>query len=272
MLRSMKDLESYAIGATDGPIGQVKDFYFDDQAWVIRYLVVEAGSWLSGRKVLISPMSVRRADWAARLLPVAITQEQVRNSPDIDTQQPVSRRHERDYLGYYGYPYYWDGLGLWGEGLSPYAWRTDHRDSGGDRAEPDHRQAADASADASGEANRDRNDDPHLRSCQAIVGHHIHATDGEIGHVVGLLVDDETWAIRYLVVNTSNWWMGHQVLVAPPWITGVHWFDRSVTVGLSRQAIRDAPAYDPSATLNREQETGLHAHHDRPVYWGSGGA
>ena len=284
MLRSMKDLENYAIGATDGPIGQVKDFYFDDQAWVIRYLVVEAGSWLSGRKVLISPMSVQHADWAARLLPVAITQEQVRNSPDIDTQQPVSRQHERDHLGYYGHPYYWDGLGLWGEGRYPHAWMADHPATGVGRVEPDRRPAAntsagtsagvsaEASAEASAESNRHRNDDPHLRSCQAIVGHHIHATDGEIGHVDGMLVDDETWAICYLVVNTSNWWMGHQVLLAPPWITGVHWSDRSVTVGLSRQAIRDAPAYDPSAPLNREQETGLHDHHDRPVYWGSGGA
>ena len=268
MLRSMKDLENYAIGATDGPIGQVKDFYFDDQAWVIRWLVVETGSWLSGRKVLISPMSVRHADWAARLLPVAITQDQVRNSPDIDTQQPVSRQHERDYLGYYGYPYYWGGAGMWGDGMMPYAMMTDYPASGVDSAERERERAAEASA----EAERHRNDDPHLRSCQAIVGYHIHATDGEIGHVDGLLVDEETWAIRYLVVNTSNWWMGHQVLVAPPWITGVHWSDMSVTVGLSRQAIRDAPVYDSAAALNREQEAGLHAHHARPVYWGSGGA
>ena len=268
MLRSMKDLENYAIGATDGPVGQVKDFYFDDQSWVIRYLVVETGSWLSGRKVLISPMSVRHADWAARLLPVAITQEQVRNSPDIDTQQPVSRQHERDFLGYYGYPYYWGGVGMWGEGMYPTAMMTDYPASGIDRAVRERERAADASA----EAERHRHDDPHLRSCQAIVGYHIHASDGEIGHVDGLLVDEETWAIRYLVVNTSNWWMGHQVLVAPPWITGVHWSDMSVTVGLSRQAIRDAPVYNATAALNREQETGLHAHHARPVYWGSGGA
>lgn len=268
MLRSMKDLENYAIGATDGPIGQVKDFYFDDQAWVIRYLVVETGTWLSGRKVLISPMSVHHADWAARLLPVAITQDQVRNSPDIDTQQPVSRQHERDYLGYYGYPYYWGGAGMWGDGMVPYTMMTDYPASSVNPAERERQGAADASA----EADRHRHDDPHLRSCQAIVGYHIHATDGEIGHVDGMLVDEETWAIRYLVVNTSNWWMGHQVLVAPPWITGVHWADRSVSVGLSRQAIRDAPPYDARAQLNREHETTLHTHHQRRVYWGSGGA
>ena len=121
MLRSMKDLENYAIGATDGKIGQVKDFFFDDEGWVIRYLVVDTGSWLSGRQVLISPISVHRPNWAERSLPVAITKEQVKNSPDIDADQPVTRQHETQYLAYYGYPSYWGGPGIWGEGMYPYA-------------------------------------------------------------------------------------------------------------------------------------------------------
>ena len=119
MLRSMKNLEDYAIRATDGIIGHVKDFYFDDEAWVIRYLVVDTGTWLSSRKVLISPISIGHPDWTDRVLPVSITKEQVKNSPDIDTQKPVSRQHEIQYLGYYGYPYYWGGAGLWGEGIDP---------------------------------------------------------------------------------------------------------------------------------------------------------
>src|SRR5665213_2117878 len=119
MLRSMKDLEGYAIRATDGDIGHVKDLYFDDDKWVIRYLVVETGTWLSSRKVLISPFAVGDPDWAARVLPVSITKEQVKNSPDIDTDKPVSRQHEMQYLGYYGYPYYWGGAGFWGAGVYP---------------------------------------------------------------------------------------------------------------------------------------------------------
>ena len=263
MLRSLKDLENCAIGATDGPIGQIKDFYFDDDAWVIRYLVVDTGSWLSGRMVLISPMSVVQPNWADRVLPVAITQEQVRMSPDIDTDRPVSRQHEAAYLGYYGYPPYWGGTGTWGEGMYPYATPPDYAGMGVDGAARELEDRAYARA----ERERHRHDNPHLRSCRAVLGYHIHATDGEIGHVETLLVDERNWAIRYMVVNTSNWWLGHKVLVAPQWISGVHWADESVTVDLSRAAIQGAPTYDSTVELNRQREAGLYAHHGRGAYW-----
>src|SRR5664279_428506 len=120
MLRSMNDLEDCVIHATDGSIGQVKDLYFDDKAWVIRYLVVDTGSWLSSRNVLISPIAIGHPNWTEKVLPVSITKEQVKNSPSIDTDKPVSRQHEMRYLGYYGYPLYWGGAGLWGGGMYPY--------------------------------------------------------------------------------------------------------------------------------------------------------
>ena len=263
MLRSTKELQSYAIGATDGPIGQVEDFYFDDDAWVLRYFVVDTGTWLSSRKVLISPMSIRQPDWAHRLLPVSISKDQVKNSPDIDTDKPVSRQHEADYLGYYGYPAYWGGVGLWGEGLYPMAMFPADAAHVMNDPEMERQRAEEARA----ERERHRNDDPHLRSCNAVVGYYIHATDGEVGHVEGFIVDEQTWAVRYLVVNTSNWWLGHQVLIAPQWITGVHWTDHSVTVDLTRDAVKGAPSYDSSAQLNREWEAGLYAHLERPGYW-----
>ena len=226
MLHTLKDIEKCAIGATDGDIGKVKDLYFDDHAWAVRYLVVDTGSWLSGRKVLISPISIQTPDWSAHRLPVAITRDQVKNSPDIDTDKPVSRQHEVDYLGYYGYPNYWGGAGMWGGGMVPMAMvsrlRRPRRE-----APPTGKRAIDESAKA--ERARHRDDDPHLRSCEAVVGYHIHATDGEVGHVEGFLIDDETWAIRYLVVNTSNWWLGHKVLIAPQWI------ERRALVGPDRE-------------------------------------
>jgi sporulation protein YlmC with PRC-barrel domain len=263
MMRSMQDLERYAIGATDGPIGQVKDFYFDDEAWVIRYLVVETGSWLSSRKVLISPMSIRQPDWDGKLLPVSITMAQVANSPEVDTDKPVSRQHEIEYLGYYGYPYYWGGEGLWGEGMAPYGLLPPDLGSGAGKA--DRRRDEEAAARA--EREHERNDDPHLRSCQAVVGYHIHASDGEIGHVSDLLVDEANWAIRYMVVDTSNWWLGHKVLIAPPWISGVHWSDQSVSVALTRESVQNAPTYDSTAELNRQREESLYAHYGRSGYW-----
>lgn len=252
MLRSMKDMETYSISATNGVIGQVKDFYFDDEAWVIRYLVVETGAWLSSRRVLISPITIGRPNWSEKSIPVLITQEQVKNSPDIDTDKPVSRQHEMGYLGYFGYPNYWGGGGLWGAGFYP-----------------DMLQAGlgnDGSSGAS-HSTRSQQDDPNLRSGNAIMKYYVHATDGDIGHVQGLIVDEETWAIRYLVVNTSNWWLGHQVIIAPEWIDNVDWLDSKVSVDLTRQAVKDAPKYDSAATLNREQELHIHKHYGRIGYW-----
>jgi sporulation protein YlmC with PRC-barrel domain len=262
----MKDLEDYTIGATDGPLGAVQDFYFDDDAWVIRYLIVETGSWLSSRKVLISPISIRKADGADRVIEVSLTKEQVEKSPDIDTDKPVSRQHEVEYLGYYGYPGYWGGVGMWGEGLYPYAMMPDYPGYGADQAEREREIADYARANQL----RHRKDDPHLRSCQAVVGYHIHASDGEIGHVQGMLVDEETWAIRYLVVDTTNWFGGHKVLVSPQWVTDVNWSDETVSVDLSQQAIKDAPPYDPDAQLDRQGERTLHGHYGRSGYWAGG--
>jgi hypothetical protein len=263
MLRNLTDLENYKISATDGEIGHVKDFYFQDDAWVVRYFVVDAGTWLSSRKVLISPISVRHPDWVERTLSVSITKEQVRHSPDIDTDKPVSRQNEEQYLGYYGYPYYWNGVGMWGEGLYPYAMVPGYAGYALDRVERER----ELEAYLRDERARHRNDDPHLRSCNAVTGYHIHATDGDIGHVSGFLVDDETWAIRYLVIDTSNWWVGHKVLIAPPWIKGVHWADKTVSVDLSRESIKNAPPYDSTVGWSRDQELSLYRHYGRSGYW-----
>jgi hypothetical protein len=251
MLRSVRELEKYSIGATDGLIGHVKDLYFDDRAWVIRYLIVDTGAWLSSRKVLISPFSIREPDTARRVFPVSITRQQVKDSPSVDTEKPVSRQHELLYLGYYGYPYYWGGAGLWGEGSYPGTMLSGVGVAGAEDAD---RQ-------------RHSGDDPHLRSCEAIIRYHIQASDGEIGHVEGFLVDEQTWAIRYLVVNTSNWWMGHSVLIAPQWIERVSWAEAAVTVSLTQKAVQEAPPYDPAVPLEREAEIGIYRHYGRAGYW-----
>jgi len=263
MFRSIKDLEGYAVGATDGPIGHVKDFYFDDQAWVVRYLVVDTGAWLASRKVLISPIAVGRPDWTERLLHVSITKEQVKNSPDIDTERPVSRQHEIQYSAYYGYPYYWGGAGFWGGGMYPNLMMPGY----GGFGSPHGIRSEEQNAYARAESARSQSEDPHLRSCRAVMKYHVHASDGDLGHVEGMLVDDETWAIRYLIVNTSNWWLGHQVLIAPQWIDDVSWFDSKVSAKMTRKAIKDAPAYDPAASLDRSQEARLYEHYGHAAYW-----
>jgi sporulation protein YlmC with PRC-barrel domain len=266
MLHSVKELQGYGIGATDGDIGSVKDFYFDDSAWIIRYVVAETGSWLgSSRKVLISPMAMGPANAGQRVLPTLLKRQQVKDSPHIDTDKPVSRQHESELLRYYDYPYYWGGSGLWGDGLVPNQMISDYETHPVDAKERAIRDAAYGKIERS----RHARDDPHLRSCNAVIGYHIEAADGEIGQVQDMLVDDETWALRYLVVKTSNGWLGQQVVIAPSWVQAVSWEDQKVVTKLTRDAIRTSPLYDPSSLFNRTHESDIYAHHKYPGYWQS---
>lgn len=262
MLRDLKDLEGYALRATDGDIGTIKDFYFDDDRWVVRYLVVETGSWLSSRQVLVSPISLGLPNHADKVVPVSITLEQVRDSPDVDTDKPVSRQHETDYLGYYGYPVYWDSIGLWGTGSMPGMMVPDaaFAPTGSSVEEADRAIVAE-------EESKHRDDDPHLRSCRNVTGYHIKVEDGEIGHVKGWIVDEDSWQIRYLVVDTGNWLPGRRVLIAPPWIAEVSWVDAMVSVRMTRDSVRHAPEWNASAPPDRDQEVEIYRHYDRTGYW-----
>src|ERR1039457_170517 len=247
MLRNVSQLTGFAIRARDGEIGTSEHFYFDDESWAIRYLVVNTGDWLSGRLVLVSPIALRQAEWQSKRLDVALTKRQIENSPPIDTHKPVSRQHEAAYLGYYGYPSYWAAPNY------PAALEV--------------RREAVAEAEAlQARAGREPAD-VHLRSTEAVTGYHIQASDGEIGHVRDFIVDDETWAIRYLEVDTRNWWPGKKVLVSPQWIDNVSWGERKVFVNLSRQTIKESPEYSEEFLLTREYETALYKHYDRKGYW-----
>ena len=251
MLTNAAHLKGISIRATDGEIGTVDQFYFDDDTWAIRYLTVETGGWLGGRLVLISPFSLAHTDWQESRLDVALTKKQVENSPDINTHQPVSRQHEAAYLGYYGYPYYWGGPNLWGPAFYPAGLAI----------------PAIASTEAMAARIERESTDSHLRSAEAVTGYSIEAADGDIGHVDGFVVDDEAWAIRYIEVATRNWWPGKKVLVSPAWIERVSWPESKVHAGLSREAIKDAPQYLESMPITREYENRLYLHYGRPPYW-----
>lgn len=251
MLRTLKNLESCTIGATDGHIGSVKDVYFDDQQWVVRYLVVSTGTWLLHRKVLLSPLSIRDWGWEGDVIPSTLTQAQVKESPGVDTDKPVSQEYERSFYGYYGYPYYWGGDSLWGEVPYPSMMTLGRA-----------YETSEAATDRSKREIKDR----HLRSCNAVSGYRLHASDGEIGHVNGYLVDERSWAIRFLIVDTSNWWLGHQVLVASEWTDRVSWSESTVTTSLTRQTVKRSPTYDSKALLDASGEAALYKHYGRTVY------
>lgn len=245
MLSKVKTLQGYKLDSLDGRFGEFKEFYFDDHYWTIRYLVAETGNWLPGRQVLISPYALGTAIKAERHITVALTKKQIEDSPALSSDNPVSRQFEEAYYGYYGWPMYWAGPYMWG--ANPYIVR-----GGEERAEL-----------APGE----KAWDTHLRSTEAVTGYYIEAEDGVIGHVEDFIIDDETWAIRYMVVDTKNWWPGRKVLIAPRWIERVSWDESKVYVRLSREAIKEAPEYSDALMLTREYEEGLHGHYKRPGYW-----
>lgn len=261
MLRSVKELKGQAIHASDGDLGSVDNFLFDDESWTVRYLVVETGKLLE-RKVLISPISIDRKQKMDGLK-LSLTKEQIRNSPKIDTDKPVSRQHEAEYFDYYGYPYYWGGTGLWGRTAYPVGHLSARRSLG----YPDRTSGyAGTAATAKRQAARQEGD-PHLRSTQEVIGYYIEATDGNIGHVEDFLMDDENWAIRYVIVDTVNWWPGKKVVMAPQWIKDVSWAESRVYVNHSREHIKNAPEYDPAAMIDRRYENKLYEHYRSPKYW-----
>jgi sporulation protein YlmC with PRC-barrel domain len=245
MLIKAKALTDFALHGIDGDIGKVKEFYFDDRHWAVRYLVANTGNWLAGRKVLISPYSLGLVNVEKRQIAVNLTKKQIEGSPGISSDKPVSRQFEESYYNYYGWPAYWNGPYTWG--ISPFIAPVRDKVRG---ANPGGK-----------EWNAD------LRSTSAVSGYNIHASDGEIGHVEDFVIDDETWAIRYLVVDTRNWWPGERVLLAPKWIERVSWDHSKVFISLSREAIRRSPKYSAEAMISRQYEAELHGHYDRVGYW-----
>jgi uncharacterized protein YrrD len=250
MLRTVKNLDGCRILATDGAIGSVKDVYFDDEQWVVRYLVVDTGGWLSGRNVLVSPYAVKFIAWDTRAIAVDLTRDQVQRSPDIDTNKPVSRQREAEYHRYYGYPQYWPYSAYWAWGAIPLL------------VPPDPQIRAEAEANRRADADK-TGADAHLRSSSAVTGYRIQASDHLIGHVADFLFDEETWAIRYLIVETNNWLPGKQVLVAPQWAEAVNWGERTVSVALTRDEIERSPEYNPHHLPSPDYERALHAHYSR---------
>jgi hypothetical protein len=248
MLRSADELKGYALEGSDGEIGRCNDFLFDDEFWTIRYMVADTGKWLPGRKVLVSPISLGEPEWASRRFPVNLTKKQIEEAPGLDHDAPVSRQYEARWFSHYHYPFYWGGDEPWGAGIEPRALAT-----------------ATAESDQSkGEA---RPGDPHLRSVEEVIGYHIEATDGGIGHVEDFILDDHTWALRYMVVDTRNWLPGRRVLIAPTWVKAVEWSGEKAKIDLTREEVRNSPEYDPSTPANREYEVRLYDFYGRPKYW-----
>ena len=227
MLRSIKQLYGDKLSTSDGEIGRVKDFYFDDEHWAVRYVVVDTGSWLAGRLVLISPHAFGNFYQHQDSLLVELTRKQIENSPPIEEHRPVSRQYEEEYYDYYGWPTYWNGMELWGGAgypVIPPPPGISVKEGKGKRDPPE-------------------GDDPHLRSTKSLAGYHIHTRDGSIGHVTDFMIDDKTWAVRHLVVETGHWFHGKDIVISPGHIDRISYDESTVFVNITKEAIHDAPEY-----------------------------
>lgn len=260
MLFAVSGLKGVSVEGSDGAVGTVKDFLFDDETWRIRWVVVDTGTWLPSRKVLIHPSAIAPLDVAPpsgsglpmmsarRLaLSVRLTKKQIEASPDLGEDEPVSRQLESHVYAYYG----WDPI-----------WGSTHFGTRTTATPQSPRQFSDTAAESETTESRTGpgEDSPHLRSANAVTGYHIHATDGDIGHLENLLPDDVNWDIRYLVIATSDWWPGKHVLLAPYAVEEIDWLERHIRLNVTRDQVKSSPPWDPVTMIDRIGEQRLHSH------------
>jgi len=293
MLRKAHTMMGTKLHALDGEIGRIDDLYFDDLTWVIRYMIVRTGSWLSEKDVMLSPTSVRDVVWDDDAVYVDLTKQQIQESPDLDAQKPVTREQELELVRHYRWPSYWAdgptsatntnwGIGTTGipaMGVMPVG--TD-RPLGDRTPRPDHlvNDVSSTGISDSYTGSEDIANSPelkteaeleraanatglhhYLRGVKEVTGYHIAASDGEIGHIEDFFVDEEGWQIEYLLVDTGNWLPGRKVLISPGWITHIVWEDSQVHVKATREQVKNSPEYDPNAAVDRRYEERLHNHY-----------
>lgn len=252
MLATLSHLKGFRVDGTtdDEKIGKADEAYFDDEKWVVRYLIVDAGSFLFGKRYLISPASVSELSWEEHKIRTSISRRRLRESPDIDVAQPISRRKEAELAKYYRMPVYWNGMGMWGAGASPVA-----------LAESEYSDEDEPALSV------DEGNQEHLRSSREVVGYAVSCDDGTVGTVSDFVFDDRLWAIRYLVVDTKPLLPGKEVLVSPEWVRSVTWLEKKIEVQMAASKIKTAPEYHREEPVTRDYEEKLHRHYGKVRYW-----
>lgn len=258
VLRRADELIGYGIEAVDDSIGTVHDFYFSDDTWAIRYMIVDTGPWLFGRRVLISPAAFDMPTAQDEVFRVNLTKQQVEESPEIDLDKPVSRQQEKSLHNHYRWPVYWLPNNINGMGINPAIAAPVGVPLAVNVASETEVQEKDAEP---------MEGDPTLRSMREVIGYNVQATDGEIGHVEDFFVDDDSWFVRYMLVDTRNWLPGRKVVVSPGWIGRVSWHESNVHVDVTREQVESSPQYDPTQPVSRDYESRLFSHYGAHTYW-----
>lgn len=254
MLRALLEMQGYQLRAIDKDFGTVDDFYFDDRLWALRYVVADTGTWLPGRKVLISPEALEHPSWEEKVFPARLTSTEIEDSPGIETDLPFSLQKEKDLRTFFKWREYWnDEIFLQPVG---YALAGAHGTASLDLPPGIGVQS---SARLTG--------NPHLRSAQEVKGYSIRAKDGEIGQVSDFIVAEDTWTIRYLVIDTENWLPGKNVIISPAWVNAIDWSHQIVEVGMTQEMIEHSPEFIPDQPINKEYETRLYDYYGKPHDW-----
>ena len=244
MLLDASTIKGYEVEASDGLLGIVRDLLFEDVNWTVRWVVVDVGHWLADRNVLLPPSAVGPPDRELRRLPTKLTMQQVKDAPDVDTDEPVSRQYNAHIDQYYS----WIPAPIGSEGpLSNAIAQPFVEPLPFSKMQPDDAPPG----------------DPHLRSIATVTGYHVHATDGAIGHVENFLLEDLDWSIRYLTVDTKNWWPGEKVLISPHSVQEIDWVEALIRVDLDREKIKHGPRYDPALMVEDTYQDRFHIHHGR---------
>lgn len=246
MLYKANELIGLKLDALDGEIGKCRDLLFDDEHWAVRYMDAKAGNWLTGKRVLVSPVSLGEPDWEHGLFPVKLTQDQIADSPSVEEDQPISKRFEAQLFRYYGYGFYWMGEQPWGTGIYPAQLQLNAVPQGDTELE---------------------HGDVHLRSVTEVTGYSVYIGDDRAGSVDGFLIEHNSWMIRYLVVDTGKWLFHNRVLVPVAWIDDISWADHSVSMNMQFGQLKDAPAYNDDSPVTREYEEQYFRHFGHPPYW-----
>ncbi len=254
MLKSINEIIGYTLFSKGDDVGKCKDLLFDDQLWTVRHMVADTGGWLVGKKVLVSPVMVQKTDWQMQSIFLDITREQLEKCPSLLEDEPVSREHERKIFQFLNCPYYWVDNGLWGHAAYP-AVMTRVPEESAQKADEkilEEPQAQD------GEEN-------HLRSYKEVKGYNIETSDGNIGHVDDFILEDKTWALRYVVVDTRNWLPGgKKILLSLNWVKKVIWELSLLFLDIRKEQVENSPEFDPEQPVNIEYETRLYDYYGRP--------
>lgn len=258
MLKNLKKITNFKILAKDNnhTIGKVRDVYFDDEKWVVRYLVVDTGRWPVVNLTLLSPYDIVEVDWNESNVWAHLTKRQMENGPKALLNRPITRRYEAQYNNYYGLPNYWtSGLGIEIDGLWAGNYYPHRPDNNSELYNPS--------------IDDELKKDKHLRSMEEVLGYHIEAVgDDDFGAITDLILEESTWAIRYIVIDTHKFWPGgKKILFSPAWVEKFDWSTKKLVTDFHRKVIESCPEYNQDLPIENSIEENLLSHFGRSGHW-----